>query len=276
MTIQVLAMVLLAACIHATWNTWLKLAGDRLVVMSLMGSGWALFSACWLPFLDVPAAAAWPYLLVSVAVHLAYTLVLVPAYRLVDLGVVYPMIRGTGPAVVTLISVLALGEAIGVLGACAVLLVTAGVVALGWNGGAGSYRTLLFGVLGGGLLAAYTLLDGIGARASGSVHGYAAWLFFLTGIPLLVTGVAVRRGNYLALARPIAMRAVLAGAVASTAFWIVIWALSQAPMSLVAAARETSVVFVAIASGLLLKETVNWAAIAAVFVGVVLIRLAGA
>ncbi len=276
MTVQVLALVLLAAAIHATWNIWLKLAGDRLVVMSLMGAGWALFAACWLPFLDVPAAPAWPYLLASIFMHLAYTLVLVPAYRLVDLGVVYPMIRGTGPAVVTLISVLVLGETIGVAGVLAVLLVTAGVVALGWKGAVGSYRALLFGVLGGGLLAAYTLLDGIGARASGSVHGYAAWLFFLTGIPMLVIGVVVHRGRFLALARPIAARALLVGAIASTAFWIVIWALSQAPMGLVAAARETSVVFVALASGWLLKEKVNWAAIAAVFVGVVLIRLAGA
>lgn len=275
MTVQVLLLVLLAALIHATWNTWLKLAGDRLVVMSLMGTGWALFAACWLPFLDVPAAAAWPYLLASILTHLAYTLVLVPAYRLVDLGVVYPMIRGTGPAVVTLISVLALGETVGGLGVAAVLLVTAGVVALGWNGATSSYRALVFGVLGGGLLAAYTLLDGVGARASGSVHGYAAWLFFLTGMPLLVTGIAVRRGNFVALARPIAARALLAGALASTAFWIVIWALSQAPMGFVAAARETSVVFVALASGVLLKEKVNWAAIATVFVGVVLIRLAG-
>jgi drug/metabolite transporter (DMT)-like permease len=276
MTVQVLLLVLLAASIHATWNTWLKLAGDRLVVMSLMGTGWALFAACWLPLLDAPAAAAWPYLLASIVTHLAYTLVLVPAYRLVDLGVVYPMIRGTGPAVVALVSVLALGEAIGVLGVLAVLLVTAGVVGLGWSGAAGSYRALLFGVMGGGLLAAYTLLDGIGARASGSVHGYAAWLFFLTGIPLLMTGIVVRRGSFLALARPIAARALFAGATASTAFWIVIWALSRAPMGLVAAVRETSVVFVALASGALLREKVNWIAIAAVFIGVVLIRLAGA
>jgi len=275
MTVQVLLLVLLAACIHATWNTWLKLSGDRLVVMSLMGSGWALFAACWLPFTDTPAAAAWPYLAMSVLVHLAYSLVLVPAYRLIDLSVAYPMIRGTAPVTVAIVSVFALGEAIGVLGAAAVALVTAGVLALGWNGAAGSYRALLFGMLGGGLVASYTLLDGTGVRVSGSVHGYAAWLFLLTGIPLLATGVAVHRRSFIALARPVAARALLAGSIASVAFWIVIWALTQAPMGLVAAARETSVVFVALAGGILLKEKVRWPAIAAVFLGVVLIRLAG-
>ncbi|NIW23804.1 MAG: hypothetical protein GWN29_04155, partial [Gammaproteobacteria bacterium] len=82
MTAQVLALVLLAACIHATWNTWLKLSGDRLVVMALMGTGWALLAACWLPFLAPVERDAWPYLAVSIVVHLAYTLLLVPAYRL--------------------------------------------------------------------------------------------------------------------------------------------------------------------------------------------------
>lgn len=274
MTVEVLLLVLLAALVHATWNTWLKVSGDRLIAMSLMGSGWALFAACWLPFLDAPGPAAWPYLSASVLMHLAYSLVLVPAYRLVDLSVAYPMIRGTAPVTVTLVSMLALGEAVGPLGVLAVLLVTGGVVALGWSGGTGSYRALLFGVLGGALLAAYTLLDGVGVRLSGSIHGYAAWLFFLTGFPLLGVGLVAHRRNFVALARPVALRGLLAGITASMAFWIVIWALSRAPLGLVAAARETSVVFVALGSGALLREKVSWIAIGAVFVGVVLIRLA--
>jgi multidrug transporter EmrE-like cation transporter len=160
MTAQVLALVLLAACIHATWNTWLKLSGDRLVVMSLMGSGWALFAACWLPFLPPVHGDAWPYLVVSVFVHLAYTLLLVPAYRLVDLSVAYPMIRGTGPVFVTLVSLLVLGEAVGMLGWTAVLLITGGVLTLGWRGATGDYRALLFGIVGGALVAGYTFITG--------------------------------------------------------------------------------------------------------------------
>jgi drug/metabolite transporter (DMT)-like permease len=229
-----------------------------------------------LPFLELPTAQAWPYLLASVGVHLAYTLLLVPTYRLIDLSVAYPMFRGTAPIIVTLISVVWLGEAIGALGIFAVLLVTVGVVSLGWNRARGSYRALVFGMFGGVLVAVYTLLDGTGARLSHSAHGYAAWLFFLSGVPLLGAGLIVHRGQFVALARPIALRALAAGVIASTAFWIIIWALTQAPMGLVAAARETSVVFVALLSGLLLKETVNWLAIGSVFAGVVLIRLAGA
>ncbi|MDH3417859.1 MAG: DMT family transporter [Gammaproteobacteria bacterium] len=275
MTAQVLALVLLAACIHATWNTWLKLSGDRLVVMALMGTGWALFAACWLPFLEPVTVDAWPYLAVSVVVHLAYTLLLVPAYRLVDLSVAYPMIRGTGPVFVTLVSLLALGEAVGLFGWTAVLLITGGVLALGLGGVAGDYRALLFGLLGGALVAGYTVIDGVGARVSGSALTYAAWLFLLTGIPLPVIGVIAHRGDFVRLARPIAARGLIAGAIASTAFAIVIWSLTQAPLGLVAAARETSVVLVAIAGGVLLKEKVNWVAIAVVFVGVVLLRFAG-
>ena len=161
MTFQVLLLVLLAALIHAMWNTWLKLAGDRLVVMSLMGAGWASFAGCWLPFLGVPGQTAWLFLIASVFVHLAYTLMLVTAYRLVDLSVAYPMIRGTGPAVVTLISAVLLGEHIGFVGSLAVLLVAIGVLTLGWHGARGNLRAVAFGALSGGLLATYTLLDGI-------------------------------------------------------------------------------------------------------------------
>ena len=275
MTAQVLALVLLAACIHATWNTWLKLSGDRLVVMALMGTGWAVFAACWLPFLPPVDSGAWPYLVVSVFVHLAYTLMLVPAYRLVDLSVAYPMIRGTGPVFVTLASLLALGEAVGIAGWAAVLLITGGVIALGWAGATRDFRALLFGVLGGALVAGYTFIDGVGARVSGFPLTYAAWLFLLTGLPLLAIVVALRRSDFIGLARPIAVRGLLAGAIASTAFAIVIWALTRAPMGLVAAARETSVVMVAIAGAVLLKERVNWLAVAAVFGGVVLLRMAG-
>lgn len=275
MTAQVLALVLLAACIHATWNTWLKLSGDRLVVMALMGTGWALFAACWLPFLEPVETGAWPYLAVSVVVHLAYTLLLVPAYRLIDLSVAYPMIRGTGPVFVTVVSLLVLGEVVGLFGWVAVLLITGGVLALGWGGAAGDYRALSFGLVGGALVAGYTFIDGVGARASGSALTYAAWLFLLTGIPLPVIGIVARRGDFVRLARPIAARGLIAGAIASIAFAIVIWALTRAPLGLVAAARETSVVFVAIASGVLLKEKVNWPGIVAVFAGVVLLRFAG-
>ncbi|HSG66826.1 MAG TPA: DMT family transporter [Gammaproteobacteria bacterium] len=276
MTAQVLALVLLAGLIHAMWNTWLKLAGNRLVAMALMGTGWALFAACWLPFLQTPALAAWPYLAVSVIVHVGYTLMLVPAYRLVDLSVAYPMIRGSGPVLVTLVSTLVLGELIGTAGTLAVLLVTGGVVGLGWHGTRGDLRALAFGALGGVLLAAYTLLDGIGARLSGSPPAYAAWLFLLSGLPLLAAGFIAHGSGFFALARPIALRGLFTGVLASTAFGSVIWAMSQAPLGLVAAARETSVVFVALASGMLLKERVSWLAIGAVFVGVALMRAAGA
>jgi drug/metabolite transporter (DMT)-like permease len=144
------------------------------------------------------------------------------------------------------------------------------------SGKGGSLRTLLYGILGGCLVALYTLLDGIGARVGADPHSYAAWLFFLTGTLMLAAGFAARRAEFMTLARPIAARAMAAGALASTAFWIVIWALTQAPMGLVAAARETSVVFVALLSGVLLKEKVNWVAVASVFAGLVLIRIAGA
>ncbi len=160
------------------------------------------------------------------------------------------------------------------MGWAAVLLITGGVLTLGWAGSTGDYRALLFGILGGALVAGYTFIDGVGARVSGAALTYSGWLFLLTGLPLLVIGFLVRRGEFIGLARPIALRGLLAGATASVAFAIVIWSLTRAPLGLVAAARETSVVIVAIAGAVLLKEKVNWFAVAAVFGGVVLLRMA--
>jgi drug/metabolite transporter (DMT)-like permease len=275
MTLQVLAAVLFAAFVHAAWNTWLKVAGDRLVVIALMGAGWALFAVCVLPFVPSPGLEIWPYLVASVAFHLGYSLMLVSAYGHIDLSVAYPMIRGSGPVLVTVVSALVLGESVGIVGVVAVALVTAGVAALGLGGRTRNVRALVFGLLGGALVATYTLLDGLAARISGAPTGYAMWLFVLTGIPLLCIAVVARGGRFIALARPVAVRGIAAGALAGMAFWIVIWALTQAPMGLVAAGRETSVVLVALASGWMLKERVNWLAIGAVFIGVALLRVAG-
>jgi len=272
---QVLLLVLTAAVIHACWNAWLKLSVDRLVAVALMGAGWASVSAAVIPFVAAPAAPAWPYLAASVVLHTAYTLVLVTAYRLGDLSVAYPIARGTAPLIVTVVSVVALGETIGTSGTIAVMLIVAGCIGLGHKAVLQDPRVLFFSLLSGVLIATYTILDGLGGRASGSAYGFAAWLFFLSGIPLFAIGLAVYRGRFVAMARPFWLKGFAAGAIAAFAYGIVIWAMSAAPMGLVAAVRESSVAFVALLSGVLLRERVRWVAVASVLVGIALVRLVG-
>ena len=275
MTFQVLSLVLLAAVIHAGWNVWLKLAGDRLVALALMGVGWSIFSTACLPFIGAPFGVASSYLAVSVIVHLAYTLILIPAYRYADLSVAYPIARGSAPLLVSVVSAVWIGEAIGVVGLIAVMLIVAGVIGLGFRAALKDYRAVLFSLLGGSLIAAYTMLDGLGARASASAHAYALWLFILTGIPLLLTALTVHRSRFMGLARPIWVKGLGAGVISASAFWMVIWAMTVAPMGLVSAVRESSVAFVVILGGMMLKERVRWIAVLAILAGVVLVRFAG-
>jgi len=129
-------------------------------------------------------------------------------------------------------------------------------------------------LLTGVLIGSYTLLDGFSGRLGGSPHAFTAWLFLLTSIPIFVVAGWRHKTKLIDLMHPILARGVSAGILSAAAYWIVVWAMSVAPMGLVAALRETSVVFAALLGGTLLRERVRWAAVILVFCGIVLARLA--
>lgn len=274
MTFSVFFLVLLAALTHALWNSWLKVSGDRLVALAAMGVGWTIVGLAALPLVGMPQPQAWPFLVASTIVHTIYTLILIAAYRLGDLSVVYPIARGLGPLIVALVSTFYFGDELGTNGTIGLAFIVAGVVGLGMPSATPSYPSLGYSVLTGALIGAYTLLDGLGGRNGGSPHVYATWLFLLTGFPVIVIAIAEHRVRFITLARPIWKKGVTAGVLSAGAYWIVIWAMSDAHMGLVAALRESSVVFVALIGAFLLKERVRWFAVALVFVGVVFTKLA--
>jgi drug/metabolite transporter (DMT)-like permease len=269
---SVLALVLLAALTHAVWNTWLKLSGDRLVALATIAAGWGLVAVCAIPFVGVPGPRAWPYLGASMLLHTAYSLTLIHAYSLGKLSVVYPIARGVAPLIVTVASVLFLGDRLGALGLLGILCVIAGVVWLGAPRETPDRASVLYAVLTGTFVGSYTLLDGLGARAGGA-HSFSAWLFLGTSTPLVLIALTVHRGQFQRLARPLWAKGISAGVISAIAFWMIIWALSVAPMGLVAALRESSVVFAALLGALLLRESVRWTAVMLVVAGIVLTRL---
>ena len=273
MTGSVLGLVLLAALTHALWNTWLKVSGDRLVALATIATGWAVVGLSSLPFVGAPSPVAWPYLLASTLVHSVYSLTLIRAYGHAALSITYPIARGTAPLIVAAVSVAYLGDSLGVAGFTAVALIVVGVVWLGAPRPGQSRTGLILSLLTGVLIGAYTLLDGIGARIGASPHGFAAALFWLTALPILTVAVWVHRTDLPSMARPLWLRGLAAGIMSAAAYWVVVWAMTVAPMGLVAAVRETSVVFAAVL-GALLGERVRWAPVGLVLLGVVLIRLA--
>ena len=267
--------MLVAALVHALWNTWLKVSGDRLTALGVMVTGWALLAVVALPFVGMPSPQAAGLLAVSALVHTCYALTLITAYRYADLNVIYAISRGMGPLLIATVSVVLLDEHIGVRGWAGVGLIAAGVAGLGFARRGRAVAGVALAVVVGCLIAAYTVLDGLGARAGGSAHAYANGLFLVSAVALLAVALAVQRRQFFVLARPMWFKGLTAGVLAAAGYWIVIWAMSRAPLGLVSATREASVAIAALLAYAILRERVRWLPLLMVFSGLVLIKVAG-
>lgn len=271
MEVHVFVLVLLAALCHATWNAFVKVDGDRLVFMAVMlaTSGGAALGAT--PFLPLPALESWPYIALSILLHQGYTVFLLLAYRSGDFSHVYPLARGSAPLIVAFLSLTLLGEHLTRDALLAVLLIGAGIVSLSFTRGAQGLRDpwAVFFALGTGLfIAGYTVTDGAGARLAGNAHSYSAWALGLEGIPVAAFVLWKRRAYALPRIGRIWKPAVLMGLISLAAYWTVIWAMTVAPIALVAALRETSIVFGVLFGVLFLKERLSLARLAATFMTV--------
>ncbi|MGB7192885.1 MAG: DMT family transporter [Collimonas pratensis] len=268
MTAGVIALVLCAALLHASWNAMLKSSGDRLWAITLMTIGSALAALPIVLWAPLPAAASWPYILMSVALHAGYNLFLVRAYRAGDFGQSYPIARGSSPLLVSLGAAFFAGEQPGTLTLIGVALISVGIVSLAQikfkrntNAGAvGGYRQWdapLSAFTTGVFIAGYTIVDGLGSRLAGSAASYAGWMFLLDGLPLLVIYLSLHRRLPLALNTRASWNALGGGVMSLLAYGIVIWAITLAPMGPVSALRETSVLFAALIARIFLGEALT-------------------
>jgi drug/metabolite transporter (DMT)-like permease len=271
--------VLFGAACHAGWNAFLKIRLEPFSAIALIAIMSAIVVLPVVPFLGVPVREAWPWIAASVAFHLGYFIALTEAYRIGDMGQVYPIARGSAPLMTALVSTLAVGEAIGVRGWLGVLILTAGVFLLSLRGGRGVHferRTVLFALTTAVTICGYSVVDGIGARTAQNAHVYTVWLFLLDGLMMLVFVLARRGKPVLAEYAGFWKIGLLGGALSLAAYWIAIWAMTVAPIALVAALRETSVLFGAAIAVTVLKEPLHRARIVAALMivgGLVLIRL---
>jgi drug/metabolite transporter (DMT)-like permease len=292
MTPAVVAIVLCGALLHAGWNALVKGGRDPFLSSVLVASGAALLSLPVLPFLAQPAAASWPYALVSTVVHYAYYGLLSAAYRHGDMSHAYPLMRGSAPLLVAVSSVPLLGEQLSATQYAAVACISGGIFGLWFatraarraagagataDGAQAQRRATAFALLNALVIAAYTLLDGMGVRASGAPVAYVMWLHVLSAAGLLAW-CAVRCPRQL---RDYAVRywrvALLGGAGTLGAYGLALWAMTVAPLAAVAALRETSILFAALIARFFLHERIGKRralAIAAIAAGAVLMRLA--
>jgi drug/metabolite transporter (DMT)-like permease len=266
--------------LHVAWNAVVKVSRDRLVTMTQVAGSAAIVSLVVLVFVPFPNRESWMYLLLSAAVHSGYVLFLLRAYEHGDLSQVYPIARGTAPLLVLGLAFLAAGEVPHGTALAAILLIVAGVVSLAFRGRLRLPRDhgqVRYAFLTAIFIALYTVIDGLGARRAGTPHGYTASLFVLNGL-VLAALLSLRHGRGTrAVLRGAPWKAAAVGGIMSlAAYWLVIWALTLAPMAPVAALRETSVIFAAILGTVWLKEPFGrWSIAAAVVVaaGIVLLQV---
>jgi drug/metabolite transporter (DMT)-like permease len=249
--------VLVAAVTHATWNAIAHGIKDQLVAFTLVGTGGALCAAVIAPFAPLPAGGAWPYLLASVAIHMAYQYLLMKSFSLGDFGQVYPIARGIAPLVVTILAAAFIGEipdAWQVTGVLVASVGLAGAALWGMRGKRQQWPAVAAAIGTGLTIAGYTVTDGVGVRTSGTALGYIAWLLLLQGTLIPLTALAVRRGELLPQLRPVAVRGLLGGGLSVLAYGLVLWAQTRAELASIAALRETSIIAGAVIGAVLFKE----------------------
>jgi drug/metabolite transporter (DMT)-like permease len=255
--LDVLALVLLAAVLHAVWNALVKASDDSwLTSCVLFGTG-SLVCALGLPFVEVPARECWPFLAAGVALHNGYMIFLLLAYRIGDLSHVYPLARGSAPLLVAAASGRVAGEWLSPGAVLGTALVSAGILSLALDRGLarpGGRRAVVYALVTGCWIASYTLVDGLGVRRSGATFGYILWLQALEAIPFVLATLASRGSELTAFVRRSGGRAALGGVLAALGYSLVLWAYSLGALAPIAALRETSTILAAWIGTALLGE----------------------
>jgi len=257
MPTHLVLLVLFAALLHAGWNALLRGGADRLWSMTVMCVAIAIVCAVAAMFMVAPAPQSWGYALLSALLHVGYNLFLVRSYRVGDLGQIYPISRGSSPALITLGAALFAGETITPGELLGIALVSGGIISLAFRGRSLSVPSLPYALGTGCFIAAYSVVDGIGARLSGAPLAYTVWMSALWGVLMPVVYIVLRDARSLFSIRPGMFAAAMGGLVSLLAYAIVIYAMNEAPLGAVSALRETSVLFAALLGYLFLGETLT-------------------
>jgi drug/metabolite transporter (DMT)-like permease len=272
--------VLFAALCHAGWNALIKVGLEPLGTTTLIAIGSAVVGIVVLPFVGMPDASAWPWVVVSAVIHLGYFAALIESYRTGDLGHVYPIARGAAPLMTAAASLVFVGEQLSVGSWIGIAALAAGVLLLSARGGRElthiDRRAVGFAFMTALTICAYSVVDGVGARASHNPQSYVLWL--LIGNALLLVPYALwrdRAGVAAAIGR-FWLRGLAGGGLQTLSYGIALWAMTLAPIAIVATLRETSVLFGAVIAVVVLKEPLRLARIGAallILFGLVLLRL---
>jgi drug/metabolite transporter (DMT)-like permease len=253
----VYAVVISAALLHAGWNAIVKSAGDKFLTTIMVTAAAAALSAALLPFLPAPAPSSLPYAGASALLQIVYFLLIARTYQIADMSQAYPLMRGTAPLIVALLSVLRMGESLSPIAWSGVIGISLGIFSIALDNRRKNRRGVYLALLNALVIASYTLIDAAGVRRSGAPAAYTLWVFLLTGLPLTLWAFAARRYNFVSYVGRHWRLGIAGGIGATASYGLALWAMTVAPIAVVAALRETSILFGTVIAALVLKEHIG-------------------
>jgi len=254
MSFDVFAVILLGAALHATWNAVVKGGGDTLLTTCMITSFASLIALAVIPFLALPARESWPLIGASVVFQVLYFVLVASTYRIADMSQTYPIMRGTAPLLVATASVFVLSESLSPLAWSGIAVICLGILSMAAAPSTGQRKGLVLALINAGVIAGYTLVDGVGVRKSGAPAAYTLWIFLLTGLPLAAWALATRRRVFCRYVIGQWHLGVVGGFGTVASYGLALWAMTAAPIATVSALRETSILFGVVISALVLKE----------------------
>jgi drug/metabolite transporter (DMT)-like permease len=273
---HVVAVVLLAAVLHAGWNVAVRAGRDRRRESALMLVGGVMLALVLLPFLPALSTAAWPYVLISSLLNGVFFILVAEAYAHGGIALAYPLMRGVAPMLTLVTSWLVLGETLPPLGWIGIAAICGGVLTLARRrGDAAEARAARFALANAVVISAYTLNDAVGVRISHTPLTYTLWMFPLSAISTLLWLSRFTSLGVPSLAE--ATRGICGAGASIGAYTLVLWAMTRAPVAPVAALRETSILLGVVLARLFLGERPGrrgWGGAVAIAAGAALLRLA--
>ena len=277
------SLVLLAALMHALWSIVLKLTGEAKANITVFMAGSSILALAGIPFQSLPSLASLPFLLISVIVQVIYMVLVGVVYQKGDVSQFYPVMRGVAPLFVALFSGPVLGEKLSIWAWCGVILICFGVLTLAVEAVRRSNRIdpsiIPLSLLTAAFIAFYTLLDGMGVRLSGAPVSYILWIFFLIGLVKVVFELFNNktRQPFLTHFQRYWFIGLVGGFLSLGSYGLALWTMTKLPVALVAALRESAIVFAVILSYFVLREHVSFLRFIAsiiIVLGVIAVRLA--
>jgi len=280
MSVGVLLAVLFAAMMHAVYHAIVKTGGDKIAAIGCIATFEVIYGAIGSMIFAPPPLAAWGWLLGAVALQTVYRLFTCYAYRLGDLSQVMPLARGTAPLLVTAGSAIWLHETLTTGQFFAIFLITAGIMTLALSRNSRGRVDLAAGgvaIASGIAVATYSIFDGVGSRITGNSGSYVWWLTLTGGFAFLIPALILRPRAMLETFRTRWYSGPLGAAFSAATYWIVVWAMTRAPIGMVSALRETAVIFAVIIGIVVLKERpgpVRLTAVTITALGIAFLKLA--